>query len=43
LKIKAQGNLKILWIYPDGLAGWLAGWLADAASFRKCLGIEAKF
>ena len=20
------------------MAGWLAGWLADVASFRKCLG-----
>ena len=36
LKIDFQGKLKIRWIYPDG-------WLADVASFRKCLGIEAKF
>ena len=23
------------------MAGWLAGWLADVASFRKCLGTSS--
>ena len=40
LKTEVQGNLKIRWNYGDG---WVAGWLADVASFRKCFGFEAKF